>query len=228
MKRARIIPTIAAPTLAVALSIAMAIKLGITGGSVPEGYMRDVAAAVDNVSYATGGWTGSDTPITPSAVDLLKPNRLLQRRYSNLDGAGWFDLLIVHCGDVRDMIGHFPPICYPANGWTKGEQSDEDRAIANTTATTRNYVFSRDEDLRDIGIMVTSVFVVPTDDGLLISPDRNVIERAGRFGETARRGAAQIQIVTPRDMDEADRHNVIERAFHLVEPLLETIGEAAG
>jgi len=57
--------------------------------------------------------------------------------------------MIVHCGDVRDMIGHYPPVCYPANGWKPGPSAPTGIQVNQEDATAYRYEFSRNDELFD-------------------------------------------------------------------------------
>src|SRR5438477_7343006 len=83
-----------------------------------EPYHDRARAAVDAVPYFIGNWTGKDDDIPAAAQKLLRPNAILSRTYSEIDTSSLggrhreASLLIVQCRDSRDMVGHFPPICY--------------------------------------------------------------------------------------------------------------------
>ncbi len=85
-----------------------------------EPYHARAKAAMDAVPYVIGEWTGRDDEITPAAQKLLRPNAILNRAYQTPPGRFHREasLLIVQCRDSRDMVGHFPPICYRAHGMT--------------------------------------------------------------------------------------------------------------
>ena len=68
-----------------------------------------------------GTWAGRDTPVPYEATDLLRPNVLLSRQYT-LQRYGrptgeTVGLLLVQCRDARDLLNHYPPICYKVGGW---------------------------------------------------------------------------------------------------------------
>ena len=79
--------------------------------------MQAVADAIAAAPYRIGPWAGADEPPAPAAIKLLHTNAILARRYERVGGDGSVSVLVVHCTDVRDMRGHWPPMCYPANGW---------------------------------------------------------------------------------------------------------------
>src|SRR5688572_8404758 len=81
-----------------------------------EPYHARAKAAVDQVPYFIGTWTGADVEIPVAAQKLLRPNAILNRRFvdsSPGDPRSSYpvaSLLIVQCRDSRDMVGHYPPI----------------------------------------------------------------------------------------------------------------------
>ncbi len=185
-----------------------------------QGYFDRVAAQIEGIPHQQGDWLGIDIPPTPAAVDLLQPNKLMQRRYTHAETGAWFDLLIVHCGDVRDMIGHYPPVCYPAHGWKLGEKTTLPVRIAEVDAQAAEYRFSREQGLSTDSIRVTNFFALPAPKGPSFGPELTLIERAGQFRETARLGSAQVQVITESAMGEAEHREAVETALTLVNDVL--------
>ena len=114
-----------APLLAACLLLAGAgvdrLASPAAGDAVP--YLKAVRDACDATPKRLGPWWATDVPVPASAVTLLRPNALLSREYVNLDNGAKATFLLVHCGDARDILGHYPPVCYPSAGWV--EQSRE-------------------------------------------------------------------------------------------------------
>src|SRR3954464_15817082 len=97
-----------------------------------EPYHARAKAAVDSVPYIIGNWTGKDNQVPLAAQRLLKPNAILSRTYLDNPTGGEYQprmasLLIVQCRDSRDMVGHYPPICYRAQGMMLDEKFSRDR-----------------------------------------------------------------------------------------------------
>src|SRR5690606_34429817 len=115
-----------APPLAIGILLASLAIGGVDVAPVPgrDAYFERVATAVESTPYAIGDWRGEDEEVIQAARKLLRPNGMVQRRYVQ-PGGGGFGLLVVHCKDVRDMEGHYPPICYPSQGWTADGRSSE-------------------------------------------------------------------------------------------------------
>ena len=80
-------------------------------------YHASVKAAVEAVPTVVGSWVGIDTPVPEAAVRMLHPNIILSRRYQNLSTNETLTVLLVHVRDARDVLGHYPPVCYPGQGW---------------------------------------------------------------------------------------------------------------
>src|SRR3954451_9534907 len=87
-----------------------------------EGYHRSAKTAIDSLPFDIGSFHGLDTAsdIPKEATTLLKPNKILNRRYTDVSveglGTRVANLLIVQCKQSGDMLGHFPPNCYPYSG----------------------------------------------------------------------------------------------------------------
>jgi hypothetical protein len=82
-----------------------------------EDYHANVREVVSAIPRSLGPWEGVDEEATPAAIELLRPNILLTRRYTHRVTGDVVSLLLVHCKDARDLMGHYPPVCYPSQGW---------------------------------------------------------------------------------------------------------------
>lgn len=115
--------TIAGPLIACAL---LGVLLGLNQTHLsPEdaqAYHAAVRDAVLEIPRQIDGWQGTDQEVPAAAIELLRPNVLLSRRYTHQETGQVVTLLIVHCKDARDLMGHYPPVCYPAQGWRIIEQ----------------------------------------------------------------------------------------------------------
>ena len=88
-----------------------------------EPYHVQAKAAIESLPYSIPPFSGADNDDVPKEAQiLLKPNKILSRRYTDASVASLnhprsANLLIVQCKQSGDMVGHFPPICYPSHGW---------------------------------------------------------------------------------------------------------------
>jgi len=67
---------------------------------------------------AVGAWQSSDAPISPEALDVLKPTDYLSRNFANPSDGGALNLWIAYYASqgIGETI-HSPRICIPGGGW---------------------------------------------------------------------------------------------------------------
>ena len=203
-------------TALVAAPLAAAILLGMAGytlmsyrpGGAGDAYFAQVRQAIDQLPTQIGSFHAKEQPPIPAAIDMLRPNRLLQREYTNVVTQERFSLLVVHCGDVRDMMGHFPPSCYPSAGWAivnDGPQTIE-RTNGGPIPITR-YRVERDIDGIPHRRVIANTFILPRADRPLGRDDRD-LDSVTRTRWSSGLGAAQVQIITSAEMDDATREQI--------------------
>ena len=189
------------------------------------GYFARVRGHVESVPYTLGSYVGADAEVVAAARELLKPNAILQRRYMQVgvEDRGWFDLIIVHCGDVRDMQGHYPPVCYPSSGWA----IDAGRPLligadSGGGLPATEYVVSWPHDRSVADRRVVNFFVLPGP-GAHYAREIAGLERASRQGTTAQLGVAQFQILLPASLDDSERDALLETVWGVLEPVVQEV-----
>ncbi|MCI0362806.1 MAG: exosortase-associated EpsI family protein, partial [Phycisphaerales bacterium] len=190
--------TMLSPWLTVGLLAGMSALLpnrsAITPGAQHQKAL--VAAAVKAVPHSIGRWVGQDVEVPREAQTLLRPNAILSRAYSS-PGESTMRLLIVHCSDARDMIGHYPPICYPSAGWTQVDVASQrivDLSCEHRRLPSRQYAFEFiSEEGRPQAIRILNAFILP--DGAVSSRIEDINRQSERLAVSAR-GVAQLQIIT--------------------------------
>lgn len=219
------------PILALVLVLGLPLVLKVGDYWTPEtaaAHAR-IAEAVDEVPWNIGGWTGQDVPVPAAAEEMLRPNALLSRRYRRL-GADRSEVtvVIVHCRDVRDMYGHYPPVCYPNVGWTRDVNADEYRELSliDDVVTLKRYRFTKtlgsgvEEELR-----VFSFFVMP--DGQIVTELDSVRELLATPG-TYSRGVAQVQCVRAGSADPREDQQVIHEVLNGMSDLFAVLRNEQG
>jgi hypothetical protein len=199
-----------APAVSVGLLLPMAAQ--DAGRSRPpnvDAYHRQVKAAIEKIPPHLGTWVGEDQDVPTAAQKLLRPNIILSRNYTDTLTGAQVSLLIVHCRDPRDMLGHYPPICYPANGdpqsgegaprdWVVRESPSND-ASPSRTISGMEYVFERQfRDPRGMSSVTRTTVVY----NFLVVPDHrdtirdmDALQRAAKDYKRRPYGAAQFQVV---------------------------------
>lgn len=177
--------------------------------AAPESYLASAGRAIDDIPYKIGPFVGVDAPVSEAARELLKPNRVLQRRYVDKDDPRrGFSLVFVHCGLTRDMEGHYPPICYPAHGWTLTNTEPYNLQSGQGPIPATRYGMKRGSGLGERRLVIYNFFAVPSlerrfaaDVGALSSQD---VVRTRLF-----EGVAQVQVIFDEDWDASARADVL-------------------
>ncbi len=151
-------------------------------------------------------WAGQDIEPTTEAVRLLRPNKILSRRYADSPSKEQVrgnsrvcDVLIVQCWNSRDMVGHYPENCYPNSGEPLIDKRDRDWQIGNVTIIGTEYTFERYSQGQPVRRCVYNFLVVP---GVGIVRDIKAVNKAAEDYQRRYFGAAQFQFVFLAD--EAD------------------------
>jgi len=164
-----------------------------------EPYHTRAAQAINAVPYIIGTWTGEDKKVPLAAQKLLKPNAILSRAY--VDSAPSVShvpksasLLIVQCRDSRDMVGHYPPICYRSQGMTLDEKysGPRDWQVGGKTISGYEYQFTEVREGQTSRKTVYNFLIVP---GRGIVRDMKGVEEAAEDYQQRYYGAAQFQVV---------------------------------
>lgn len=216
-----------APAVTAAILLLIIVSGGVGAKSVPGGeeYHERVRGAIESMPYKIGAsWVGADIDTPPAVISLLRPNKIMQRRYRNLDNGRTFSVLIVHCGDVRDMVGHYPPRCYPAHGWTQVAASPASFELAGGSFPATDYRFERVIDGMGQRMRVFGFFVVPTGRAE-IAGDYDSLIAASRGRVSASLGAAQIQIIGGESLSPGEHKEIVEMFVRTLGPIIRVIGE---
>lgn len=215
-----------APFAAAAVLVAMIVVGGVQAERVEgaDAYHARVRAAVERIPYSIGPWNGQDTETPLAAVRLLKPNTMLQRRYINRSTGRAVSLLVVHCTDVRDMLGHYPPKCYPGHGWTSGPVRSAEVDLGSARFPAKSYQFSRVVDGLEQGLTVLNFFVLPGRDEQIF-PDMGAVDASSQSARHVALGAAQVQLLGDRSVTQAELDELAKVFVQAIEPAVRVIAE---
>ena len=184
-----------------------------------EPFHQRIRELRDLIPMRVGDWKGTDIELTPAATKLLRPNTQLMRRYVNPEGRA-ADLLLVQCRDARDMVGHYPPVCYPSQGWTRVPGRALGWRIGDQVVPGVEYAFTRDAEGRTTACVVSSLIILP--DGRYVTKMKDV-EQASCDYNKQYYGAAQIQVVLDAAIPAAEREAIVSELLQPNLPLLEAL-----
>ena len=181
--------------------------------------VREAAALPNRV----GVWTGTDVPIPPAAVALLRPNVLFSRDYVDLQSGARATFLLVQCGDARDLIGHYPPICYVSSGWTLQGSTPRSWQAGSWLIDGMEYVFANQPVMGRGEMVVMNTMLLPLDG---FKPDMSSVRSAAANLQGRAWGAAQIQVLLRESVPPERREAIFESLVEAHEPLIQTILDA--
>jgi Protein of unknown function (DUF3485) len=170
-------------------------------------YHDRVRAAADSFPYHVAGWLGRNSQVPQGAITLLKPNVIVSRTFSDMNSEAGFSFLLVHCRDARDMLGHFPPVCYAGQGWSLKSASAQD--WENGKIQGMRYVFEVDRAGYSSSIVVDNFMLLPSG---RTARSMDHVEATARDSRLKHYGAAQVQFVYDGDLTETE-HDAISSAF---------------
>lgn len=185
-------------------------------------YHIRVAAAINSIPTDFEGWVGQQVPLPQSATSLLRPNALVARQYINRDKSVIATLMVVQCRDARDMGGHYPPVCYPANGWLGFEETPEWNYTLQGQEM-RVYGFRRVAGHVEREITIYSLFALPT--GEVTNLMRDVRKLSANY-EFRKYGAAQLQVMINGEVDQDDHAWILEDMYKVAHPVIEAVIDA--
>jgi hypothetical protein len=182
-------------------------------------YHEQLRRAADQIPLYSGDWMGTNTPVPPAAIEILHPNVIIARRYQNIATGQEVQFLLVQVQDARDILGHYPPVCYRGQGWTQDSaQAVELDSSDDLRVNATRYGFSSTRGSRDTSIVVDNFLVLP--DGSTC-PDMDAVDGAAQDNRTKFFGAAQVQVVYEPRVPEEARERLLRTFVDLSRPLLE-------
>lgn len=186
----------------------------------PEPYHARIRQAAAEVPMVSGSWLASEAPVPPSAVAMLKPNMILSRSYVDTVSGRRAALLLVQCRDVRDLLGHWPPVCYSGQGWVKDSALQRQWQVDDLQITGMQYEFSSYTPGRSSHLSVDDFFILP--DGRFC-PSMDDIGRHARARQQRVLGAAQVQIVTDGSFTLEQRNELVGVFVRACRPAIDAI-----
>ncbi len=179
-------------------------------------YHQAIAAEVDQLPYSLGDWVGRDIPVPPAAVRLLKANTVFNRQFTNVRDGALASVLLVHCSYTRDIIGHYPPVCYPAQGWVETDSQPVTLRFDGRPFEATQYTFTRESAVRDEMFQVINFMVLP--DGRFAA-DMDEVTRAAQDYQRKFLGVAQVQVILSPQLPQSEKDAVADQFVDMLGPV---------
>lgn len=207
---------------------------------VGEGYFSTIADEMRALPMSHGDWVGRPGTIPRSAVELLNANEAISISFRHIATGESVELVLVHCADARDLIGHYPPVCYPAHGWThqsteevslsglaadeNGSEEQEPGPLVGRELPCSYYRFERINEGYSHSMSVLNYMVLP--DGR-IGRSMDIVTRAASDLTQRGKGAMQVQVLF-RDptMTDKRRLEIADEFLDHIQPVLTAVWEA--
>jgi uncharacterized protein DUF3485 len=195
---------------------------------------RDAVKAVPYIIQTTAGaWVGRDVEVPRPAIELLHPNAILSREYVNDQEREVVSLLIVNCSNAADLMGHYPPNCYPSQGKEEIKEDTVPRTwhLPHMDINGMEYHFAA-KSPTDQEQVVYNFFVMPLVPSLTVShkeldgvicPDKDCVDKSGEDYQRTYYGAAEFQLVTGPQMTPQQRDQALLDLLSPCENLLLTL-----
>lgn len=183
-------------------------------------HARVRAAAAEAAPLRIGAWVGAEAPLPPAAVAMLNANVALSRRYQHSIDGRRVTFLFVHCSDARDVLGHFPPVCYVGAGWTPASSAARDWLVDGLPVQGMAYEFTSARLGQPERVTVLNFMVLP--DGATCR-DMDGISNNARDPGKKFFGVAQVQLVCEGAVAKAECDELVTTFVRANRRLIETV-----
>ncbi|HEY1683603.1 MAG TPA: exosortase-associated EpsI family protein [Tepidisphaeraceae bacterium] len=217
--------------LTVGLSLALLGGAGIdrslrTMPADTEPYHQAIQQVASRAPMRIGDWMGYDEQTPESAIKLLHPNVIVSKRYLNYVTGEGVDFLLVDCTDARDLQGHYPPVCYPNQGWLQMSAEKHDWQVGDLKITGMQYDFMKkayDQEhktLVDTTETVANFMLLPNHQ---IGRDMDSVRAVAKNLQDRYYGAAQVQVITDASLPQERKDQIVEQFAGAYQDLIKAI-----
>jgi len=185
-------------------------------------YHALVRQRVLQIPQRIGDWIGEDIPVPQEAQTLLRPNAILHRQFHNIKTGQQVGLLLTQCERASDMVGHYPPVCYPNNGWELLSTEPVTIRAAQWVIPAKLYELAMPHfNNRSGRQLIYNFMILPSGD--LVADMDGVRRTAADYTQTIF-GAGQIQIVfTDATIDAQQREAICATFIEAIRPVIQAI-----
>ena len=200
--------------------------------SVADAFLARCATAANQIPRDIGDWrTKQDTPLRDDEQAILHANAYLNRCYKQSSTGHEVSFMLVQCKDPRDMVGHFPPICYKGQGWILERSSTRYWDVEGLGRIHgAEYLFSRESPVSEGSLqkkrVIRDFFIHP--DGR-IDADMAGVGASVKDYRTLPYGVAQIQLLfDDPDLSAREQDDAFAALIRASVPLIKTLRSAEG
>jgi hypothetical protein len=185
-----------------------------------EAYHAAIRQAASLAPIKFGNWIGQDVPVPRGAIQTLRPNVMLSRRFTTLRERENFTFLLVHCEDARDLIGHYPPSCYPSQGWEQRASRMADSAVDGLGIEGMEYIFASNRLDAASEVIVYNFMLLPNGS---TCRDLNGLRSSAKDFRQRSFGAAQVQVLFDASVPVEKRRELVVTVVRAHRVLIDAI-----
>ena len=186
-----------------------------------EPYHIALHQKAESFQHEADQWISEKVDLPPAAVALLSPNFSFSRLYTHASTGTSARVIMVQCRDARDMLGHYPPVCYPGQGWTLVSQSPRHWSVPPLEINGKEYEFQNRVLGESKRLTVSNFLILPN--GHFTNDMKDVRDLAAHFPDRYY-GAAQMQLIVDSSLPAAEREKIVKSLLEIYVPLIKEIG----
>jgi hypothetical protein len=126
----------------------------------------------------------------------------VSKKYTNLQTGQQGTFLLVQCADARDLLGHYPPVCYVSHGFRLVDRSRRDWSVEGLAIQGMAYTFSSTRPDELSSMIIYNFMILPNGH---TCRDMDGVYATARDPRKRQFGAAQLQILVDPSMPEDQR-----------------------
>lgn len=203
-----------------ALSVGAANKIRLGPPPDAEPHLARVREAAGQVTGTVPGMIVKPAQVPRQAFDLLRPNVLESRAYTNLATNDAFSVLLVHCGDIADMGGHYPPACYPGSGLKVISTTPMPLDLDGQTLNGVEYELQPSRQDGRESTRIWNCMFLPNGSS---THDPGELRRFALLGNVRYYGAGQIQVLVRASLDPERREAIYDQALRIYAPAIDAM-----
>lgn len=193
------------------------------GPSDAEAFHERIRAAVASIPSVINQWVGNDIEMPIDVVALLRPNALVYRTYRNSSTQRVVILTLVQAKDARNLVGHYPPVCFTSHGWSVDSVDRQDWHCADRLIPVSEYHCSRATAGGFERMTVINFMVLPNGQ---LQADMEGVHRAAANYTRRFFGAAQFQLILDADLSLNERRSIFAQLITASRGAIEALGSA--
>lgn len=157
-----------------------------------DDYLQRIRLMAAQMPKVIGDWVGTDVPMPAAAISTHQPNVAISRHFVNIRTGEQAGVLLVQCSDRRGLLGYFPPVFYPGQGWRITSDNDWNVRVKDVTIPAKWYKLVKPGTDKAERMIVGNFMIVP--DGRLVRDMTGVNSHSATKSHNLF-GAAQMQVV---------------------------------